>query len=183
MFTESTRALGGLAAIDSVTFFTHGPQLQMRSIPHPRARAFTLVEIMIAVVIIGLLAALAIPAFKRVTQKSEETTLMNDLRIFSAAFEQYSLENGTWPSDTSASVIPTGMASYLKSSAWTLQGSGGTHWDWEQGTPNFNAAIALTDCVFEDVRLLRIDTLIDDGDLTTGAFFKDGGTPVWVLEK
>ncbi|WP_221028958.1 type II secretion system protein [Actomonas aquatica] len=155
----------------------------MRILPHSQTRAFTLVEIMIAVVIIGLLAAVALPAFTRVTQKTEHTTLVNDLRTFSSAFEQYSLENGLWPADANAGVIPPGMASYLKSDAWTLTAAGNIQWDWEVATPMFNAAIVLSNCSYADDRLRQLDAMLDDGDLTTGIFFKDGGTPVYVLER
>ena len=55
---------------------------------------FTLVEIMIVVVIIGLLAALAIPAFTKVQQTSLKNAVLNDLRVIASAADQYFLENG-----------------------------------------------------------------------------------------
>jgi len=58
-------------------------------------KGFTLVEIMIVVVIIGLLAAMAIPAFQKVRQSSQDKAVMNNMRQLGAAADQYFLENGT----------------------------------------------------------------------------------------
>jgi type IV pilus assembly protein PilA len=55
---------------------------------------FTLVEIMIVVVIIGLLAAMAIPAFQKVRQTSQDKAVLNNTRQLSAAADQYFLEHG-----------------------------------------------------------------------------------------
>ena len=57
-------------------------------------KGFTLVEIMIVVVIIGLLAAMAIPAFQKVRQASQDKAVLNNARQLSAAADQYYLEYG-----------------------------------------------------------------------------------------
>jgi type IV pilus assembly protein PilA len=58
------------------------------------SKGFTLVEIMIVVVIIGLLAAMAIPAFQKVRQSSQDKAVLNNARQLSGAADQYYLENG-----------------------------------------------------------------------------------------
>lgn len=58
------------------------------------SKGFTLVEIMIVVVIIGLLAAMAIPAFNKVREQSREKAITNNLRQIASAGQQYILSEG-----------------------------------------------------------------------------------------
>lgn len=60
-----------------------------------RRKGFTLVEIMIVVVIIGLLAAMAIPAFQKVRRSSIAKTVINDGRQIGSAAQQYFMDFGT----------------------------------------------------------------------------------------
>ncbi|HEY1794106.1 MAG TPA: prepilin-type N-terminal cleavage/methylation domain-containing protein [Opitutaceae bacterium] len=70
-------------------------------------RGFTLVEIMIVVVIIGLLATMAIPAFQRVTIQSQDKAVLNNARQLSAAADQYFLESGMSTAQLADLVGPT----------------------------------------------------------------------------
>ena len=56
-------------------------------------KGFTLVEIMIVVVIIGLLAAIAVPGFRKVRNNTIGGTMDNDARLIISAAQQYFLEN------------------------------------------------------------------------------------------
>ena len=75
-------------------------------------KGFTLVEIMIVVVIIGLLAAMAIPAFQKVRQASQDKAVLNNARQLSAAADQYYLEYGGNSVDLTMLLGPT---NYVKS--------------------------------------------------------------------
>ena len=74
-------------------------------------KGFTLVEIMIVVVIIGLLASMAIPAFQKVRTNSQDKAVLNNARQISAAGDQYYLENGVTTVTLSDLVGPT---TYIK---------------------------------------------------------------------
>ena len=60
----------------------------------PRARAFTLVEIMIVVLIIALLLMIAVPEFYRARMRAAQQTCMNNLRQIEYAKEMLGGVNG-----------------------------------------------------------------------------------------
>ena len=74
-------------------------------------RGFTLVEIMITVMIIGLLAAIVVPNFLKSKQNTRKTICINNLRIIAAAKEQAVAEHGYEEGET---LTETDITPYIK---------------------------------------------------------------------
>ena len=150
---------------------------RMRLTPHRRGPrlpdGFTLVEIMIVVVIIGLLAALALPAFQRIQRASQNARVVNDFRVFSQAFEGYATEAGSWPADTIMGRTPPNMTGAIKKGNWKGVPTIGGRWKWDNTLSGGGyAGISIQNFTADDTQLMEIDAKMDDGDLTTGKMRK-----------
>src|ERR1039457_1572899 len=76
------------------------------------AAAFTLVEIMIVVAIIGLLVVLALPSMIKSRKQSQGRRILNDARQMDSAVDQWAMEYNKKDGDT---VDTVAAATYLKS--------------------------------------------------------------------
>jgi type IV pilus assembly protein PilA len=145
-----------------------------------QAPGFSLVEIMIVVVIIGLLAAIAIPAFLNSRNRSQATAIANNFRVYSQAFEVFATDTGNWPPDSNPGGIPTGMEDSLRS--WNEPTPVGGQWDWDRGVLGIQAGVTLINSTASNGMLERIDRILDDGNLSTGRFQRLGSGVTLILE-
>ena len=74
-----------------------------------RNRGFTLVEIMIVVLIIGILAAIAVPNFVKARESARRASCIGNMDQIESAKEQWAMDNKKTSGDacTSANIAPT----------------------------------------------------------------------------
>ena len=83
-------------------------------------RGFTLVELLIVIVILGILATVTVFAVKGMTDKAKTNTCLADKKAMEVAVEAYyAAENGAWPAN-SAALVPK----YLRAASPNYQTTG-----------------------------------------------------------
>ncbi len=99
-------------------------------------QAFTLIELLVVVLIIGILAAVALPQYQKVVERSKATQAITLLKSVYNAAKAYQLANGEWPRnfDELAVDIPfTGTANGIGLGS-TLQGKSDSDWSIQINT-------------------------------------------------
>ncbi len=85
-------------------------------------KGFTLIELMIVVAIIGILAAIAIPAYQNYTIRAQITEGLNLADGWKTAIAEYYANYGTWPNVSSLAGTSNSNSKYVS----TVTVTGGT---------------------------------------------------------
>lgn len=133
-------------------------------------RAFTLVEILIVVAIIGILLAIAYPSFRRAAQRSKVTAYTQSLKTMLGAFEMYAADYGDYPADVMPGIPPDGITEYIPNINWSAPTPLGGVWDWERNAVGISAGLSALGNNLDPEDFILVDQRIDDGDLDAGAF-------------
>jgi len=92
---------------------TFGPKSRILRRGRLGSRGFTLVELLLVVVIIGLLSGIAQPSLHRALVKARAADVIGDLNVIKAAILTYRADLNAWPPDRNRGIIPPGLADYL----------------------------------------------------------------------
>jgi prepilin-type N-terminal cleavage/methylation domain-containing protein len=158
-----------------------------RSIPNRLKRGFTLIEILIVVVILGVLASVVIAQFSGVSDDAQRTAFITSGKTFVEAAQRYYIDYGYFPNDAPGR-LPDGFGDYVTAHQFEGVTPIGGLWDTAENAYGFRASLG----VFygagapsphrDDDYMRLIDEAVDDGDLATGSFQKVANTRYfWVV--
>jgi type IV pilus assembly protein PilA len=132
---------------------------------HRNRKGFTLIELMIVVVIIGILAALAIPRFMRATTKSKQSEAKNILKQIYAMERAYRQEKDVyWITANAASAAAQNAFSGIGVEVMASARYTYTIASTDAGATNFTATA--TSGILDDDAAVDTWTINDQGVLT-----------------
>ena len=86
----------------------------MNSLKKVTQKGFTIVELLIVIVVIGILAALVITTYNGIQQKGRNTERQTDLKAIQGQLEAYYAQNGRYPTLTNLNDNPDSNTGFIK---------------------------------------------------------------------
>lgn len=136
------------------------------------AKGFTLIELLIVIAIIGILAAVAVPAYNNYVTRARLTETAVQLGHFARAFKMWEQINGHYPTDSDLILPPDAPDLGINNAQWSATTALGGNWNWEGPSYYPYAGIAIDTPTASEEDIAQLDAIMDNGDLATGKFRK-----------
>ena len=124
---------------------------QVQGLSNKNTRAFTLIELLVVVLIIGILAAIALPQYQRAVEKSRLAEALQNAKLIKECFAWYQMEHG----------LPSSGEVYLEDMNCPIEINLGTWNEEEQMYASkdftYNAFCGTTNCYAEIWRMSNDD--------------------------
>ncbi len=91
-------------------------KIYQKTYPAGKNAGFTLIELLVVVLIIGILAAIALPQYTKAVEKSRAAQALAVLKSFGQAYQAYYMANGDYP--TSFDQLDLDMSAWTGNERW-----------------------------------------------------------------
>lgn len=135
----------------------------------PRRGGFSLIELLMAVSIVGILAGLAIPNIRTVQYRARAAEVAGDVEVVRVAAVSYNGDMHVWPADEVTGTVPAALSGYLPD-GFSMQGNG-----YELKFENYNIPGGLP---FDPAttRLIGVTVTADTQELSNAIYELLGGS-------
>src|SRR5450432_560446 len=122
----------GKAVRGSLISVRKGQQMlaRIRKSMADKEEGFTLIELLVVMIIIGILAAIAIPVFLSQRQKGYDASVKSDLRTIANELESYNTDQQKYPVDTTSITTTAAGVSTIGDDPTTVRTSNGNSFNY-----------------------------------------------------
>ena len=119
---------------------------------HPSQRGFTLIELVIVVLIIGVLATLLTPKYRQSVLKAQGADVSTRVEAINVALKEYEADHDSLPTGVEPVGAPAWLAPYMTRNQF--QGPSSLTWQYSKVAANVRANLVVTAVSGDDVQIL-----------------------------
>lgn len=132
-----------------------------------RSNGFSLIEIVVTLVVIGVLAGIAVPRFQAAADRARAAALLSDARVAQMALLDYVVDRAAPPPPAAPGEVPQGMESFLPEGFSFARGSAsfaygpGASGVWSESEDSLGVSIHISD---DPALLAALQRMLGRGD-------------------